>query len=186
MNKYDQDDQVTEVLNFWFSPRMKPFWFEPNRQCDREIQDRFQSIYELARAGQLIKWRDNYQSALALIIVLDQFPRNMFRRTAQAFATDYEAVATAKYALEKNYQRSLIAEQQVFLYMPLMHSEKRTDQAKSVDLFAKLGNPDNLEFAVKHQEIIDRFGRFPHRNYTLGRKSTAAEAEFLKQPGSSF
>ncbi|MEL7409467.1 MAG: DUF924 family protein, partial [Cyanobacteria bacterium J06558_2] len=122
----------------------------------------------------------------ALIIVLDQFPRNMYRQTPQSFATDEQAVELTKYALANNYQLNLTIEQQIFLFMPLMHSEKKADQALSVELFTKLGQEENLRFARKHQEIIEVFDRFPHRNEILGRESTAKEQEFLTQPGSSF
>jgi uncharacterized protein (DUF924 family) len=110
----------------------------------------------------------------------------MFRNTAQAFATDAQAVALTKYALSHNYPQKLTIEQQIFLYMPLMHSENKADQALSVELFQELGKEDNLDFAIKHQAVIDRFGRFLHRNQILSRESTQAEAEFLTQPGSSF
>ena len=118
--------------------------------------------------------------------MLDQFPRNIFRNTSQAFVTDKQAVELTKYAVNNNYQQNLSPEEQVFLYMPLMHSENRKDQAKCVELFTKLGKEDNPKFAIKHREIIDRFGRFPHRNEILGRESTPQETEFLTQPGSSF
>lgn len=182
MNKY----QFAEVLDFWFSEQVKPLWFKKSEEFDREIKKRFESMYLQAKTGELDQWRSVPHSALALIIVFDQFPRNMYRQTPQAFATDEQGVELTKYAIAHNYQLSLTNEQQVFLYMPLMHSEDRTDQALSVELFTKLGKEDNLQFARKHQEIIDRFGRFPHRNQILGRESTTAEKEFLAQPGSSF
>lgn len=175
----------SEVLNFWFSERVKPLWFKKNAEFDREIKQRFLITYQLAKS-ELNNWREQAHDALALVIVLDQFPRNMFRNTPHAFATDIKAVEITKYAVNKNYQQNLSAPQQAFLYMPLMHSENKEDQAQSVELFTKLGKEDNLKFAIKHQEIIDRFGRFPHRNQILGRKSTPAEKEFLTQPGSSF
>lgn len=110
----------------------------------------------------------------------------MFRNTPQAFATDSQAVELTKYAVDKGYDRDLSPEERAFLYMPLMHSENEVDRTRCVELFTKLGREDNLKFAIKHQEIIDRFGRFPHRNEILSRKSTPAEQEFLTQPGSSF
>lgn len=175
-----------DIIDFWFSEEVKPLWFKKSTEFDRKITRHFLDTYQLAKTGALDDWRNLAQNALALIIVLDQFPRNMFRDTAQAFATDAKAVELAKYAIARNYQQELSAEQRVFLYMPLMHSENPADQAQCVELFTKLGRPDNLNFALKHQEIIDRFGRFPHRNEILGRKSTPAEREFLTQPGSSF
>ena len=175
-----------DVLNFWFSERVKPLWFKKSDEFDREIKQRFLDTYQLAKTGELTSWRDRSVDLLALIIILDQFPRNMFRNTAQAFATDAQAVALTKYALSNNYPQELAVEQQIFLYMPLMHSENKADQALSVELFRALGKEDNLDFAIKHQAVIDRFGRFLHRNQILGRESTQAEAEFLTQPGSSF
>ncbi len=182
MNKY----QFSEVLDFWFDRRVKPLWFKKSEEFDREIKERFEPVYLQAKTGELDQWRIVPQSSLALIIVLDQFPRNMYRQTPQAFATDDKAVEVTKYAIARNYQQSLTSEQQIFLYMPLMHSEERSEQALCVELFTKLGKEENLKFALKHQKIIDRFGRFPHRNQILGRESTPAEKEFLTQPGSSF
>ena len=175
-----------EIIDFWFSERVKPLWFKKKEEFDREIKERFSDIYQLAKIGALNSWRDNAIDILALIIILDQFPRNMFRNTAQAFATDSQAAELTKYAVEHNYQSNLTEEQQAFLYMPLMHSEDRKDQNKCVKLFKSLGREDNLKFAIEHQKIIDRFGRFPHRNQILGRESTQVEQEFLTQPGSSF
>jgi uncharacterized protein (DUF924 family) len=174
------------VLNFWFDPEVKPFWFKKNSNFDDTIKQRFLDIYQQAIAGALNHWRDNCRSTLALIIVLDQFPRNMFRNTPQAFATDQQAAELTKYALKNNYEKNLSIEEQAFLYMPLMHSENPRDQSQCVKLFTQLGKEDNLKFALKHQEVIARFGRFPHRNQILNRESTAVEQEFLTQPGSGF
>lgn len=182
MNEY----QFSDVIDFWFDPQVKPLWFKKSEEFDRQIKERFEAVYLRAKTGELDKWRDSSLSTLALVIILDQFPRNMYRQTPQAFGTDDMAIALTKYALDRNYQTSLTEEQQVFLYMPLMHSESRDDQALSVEIFSKLGRENNLKFARKHQEIIARFGRFPHRNQIIGRKSTPAEEEFLTQPGSSF
>ena len=183
MNKSSNPD---DILSFWFSEKVKPLWFKKDTEFDREIKQRFFDTYQLAKAGELDDWRSNPESILALIILLDQFPRNMFRSTPQAFATDRQAVELTQYALEKKYEQELSTEKKVFLYMPLMHSEGSEDQAKCVELFQKLGKEDNLKFAIKHQKIVTRFGRFPHRNKILGRESTPAEQEFLTQPGSSF
>ena len=175
-----------DVLNFWFSENIKPLWFKKSTDFDREIKQRFLDTYQRGKTGALNDWCNSSKNILALIIVLDQFPRNMFRNTPQAFATDDRAVELTKYAVNNNYQQDLSPEEQAFLYMPLMHSENKQDQEKCVELFTKLGREDNLKFANKHQEIIDRFGRFPHRNEILGRESTSEEKEFLTQPGSSF
>lgn len=175
-----------DVLNFWFSQRVKRLWFKKSTDFDREIKQHFLDTYQRGKTGALDDWRNDPHALLALIIVLDQFPRNMFRNTREAFATDKQAVELTKYALNNNYQQNLLPEEQSFLYMPLMHSENQKDQAKCVELFTELGREDNLKFAIKHQEIIDRFGRFPHRNDILGRESTPEKKEFLTQPGSSF
>jgi uncharacterized protein (DUF924 family) len=174
------------VLNFWFDPEVKPFWFKKNLDFDYTIKQRFLSVYQQAVAGMLNHWRNNARGILALIIVLDQFPRNMFRNTPQAFATDQKAAELTKYALKNNYEKNLSIEEQAFIYMPLMHSESQADQSQCIQLFTQLGKEDSLKFAIKHQEIVSRFGRFPHRNQILGRESTAAEQEFLTQPDSSF
>lgn len=123
---------------------------------------------------------------LAAIIVLDQFPRNMFRDDARAFATDQAALALAKRAISEGTDMRLAPEQRAFIYLPFQHAETRDDQARSIELFTALGNPNNLDFALRHQAIIACFGRFPHRNSVLGRASTAEELAFLQEPGSSF
>ena len=182
MDKY----QFLEVIDFWFDERVKPLWFKKKESFDREIQTRFEPMHLAAKQGKLDDWLNIPHSALALIILLDQFPRNMYRHTPQAFATDDRAVEITKQAIALNHGQSLTQEQEVFLYMPLMHSESKSDQALCVERFTKLGKDDNLKFARKHQEIIARFDRFPHRNEILGRESTEAEREFLSTPGSSF
>lgn len=182
----NQSCMPSAILNFWFSDKVKPLWFKKSAAFDREIEARFINTYLMAKTGALDNWKNNPHDALALIIVLDQFPRNIFRDTPQAFATDKQAVELTKYAIEHNYQQSLSVDGRVFLYMPLMHSEDMANQSKCVELFTKLGKEDNIKFAIKHQEIIEGFGRFPHRNKILGRESTSAEKEFLTQPGSSF
>lgn len=182
----NQPANPQDITDFWFSDQTKPLWFKKSSDFDREVKRRFLDVYYQAAAGELNHWRDLATNALALIIVLDQFPRNMFRNHPRAFATDEQAVALTKYALERNYQQNLSVEEQAFLFMPLMHSEDKQDQRQCVELFRELGKEDNLKFAIKHQKIIDRFGRFPHRNQILGRESTLEEQEFITQPGSSF
>ncbi|MGB3494457.1 MAG: DUF924 family protein [Elainellaceae cyanobacterium] len=191
---------ISSVLTFWFGdPSVenvsygvrKNLWFRKDESTDREIRDRFFDTYERAGSGQLHDWRLTCEGRLALTIVCDQFPRNMFRGTAQAFATDPFARALVKEAIALGDDQALPAEQRVFLYMPLEHSENLDDQGKSVALFQALAeaNPDladTYDYALRHQAVIARFGRFPHRNAALGRVSTAEEIEFLQQPGSSF
>ncbi len=184
-----------EVLAFWFGNEgdeeygeFRKAWFERNDDFDREIQTRFSSLHERAASGELDSWKDEPESALALIIVLDQFPRNMFRGDPRSWATDAKALEAAKHAVERAYDRELPAFQRAFIYMPYMHSENLEDQRRCVELFELMGEDgkNNAEYAAGHMEIVKRFGRFPHRNEVLGRETTPEEAEFLTRPGSSF
>src|SRR6185503_6274143 len=150
---------------------------------DAEIRARFLPLYERAARGQLNAWLDDAESCLALVILLDQFPRNLFRGTARAFASDDRARACARTILEKGWDKSYSEDERTFAYLPFEHSEALEDQELSMRLFE--GNP-NIEWARKHWEIIRRFGRFPHRNAALGRASTPEEIAFLKEPGSNF
>jgi len=191
---------VEEVLDFWFGPppitsmlykQRRKRWFSKNPEFDRQIYDRFYSVYEQAATGTLDHWQHSPLSNLALILVLDQFPRNMFRNTPQAFATDAKARETTRVAIEQAFDRVLAPVQRLFVYLPLEHSENLDDQNQSVQLVQVLiaTHPellDCLDYAQRHQAVIERFGRFPHRNRILGRDTTPEEAEFLKQPGSSF
>lgn len=194
------DSAIDSVLTFWFGDAAvedvsygarRKLWFRKNEAVDAEIRDRFADTYERARQGQLQSWRSTRAGRLALIVVCDQFPRNMFRGTAEAFATDAFARELAKEAIALGDDQALPPEQRFFLYLPLEHSENLDDQNRSVALFQALAEAhpdlaDTYDYAVKHRDVIARFGRFPHRNEALGRISTPEEIEFLKQPGSSF
>lgn len=185
-----------EVLDFWFGTEDNPeygafrsAWFTKDENFDNEIRERFADTYTLAAAGELDAWRDEAYSCLALIIVLDQFSRNMFRGDGKTHAADGKALQTARYAVENALDREVPLFQRHFVYMPYMHSEDIGDQRRSEELFERLrkdGGPDVMEYAVGHREIVQRFGRFPHRNTILGRETTPEEAEFLKGPGSSY
>jgi uncharacterized protein (DUF924 family) len=186
-----------EVLDFWFGREGEPgygefreAWFRKDPAFDADVTERFADLYEEAVAGGLDGWRDDARSCLALVIVLDQFPRNMFRGDGRTHAADGVALESSKYALEHALDRELPAFQKMFLYMPFMHSENREDQRRSVELFQLLadepGAPDVTSYAVGHREIVERFGRFPHRNGILDRETTPEEVEFLKTEGSSF
>ena len=188
---------MNEVLDFWFgrshSPefgKVQKKWFKKDADFDAEVRSRFMQQYELAASSQLDFWQDSPDNCLALILLLDQFPRNMFRGTPQAFATGSKALATAEYAVNNNFEIELLTVQKWFIYLPFEHSENIEQQQKSVELFRQLsGGTDSdsvSEYAMQHWEIIQRFGRFPHRNQILGRETTPEEAEFLKQPGSGF
>ena len=185
------------VLDFWFgqpdnSKYGKPqkFWFTKSLATDTQITSNFESTYHAAARGELDHWRKSSFGCLALIIVLDQFPRNIYRGKPQSFATDDMALNVANYALEQDYAQQLLPVQRWFLYIPFEHSENLADQQKAVALFDSLKydsqSKSAIEYAQKHLEVIQRFGRFPHRNEILGRKSTPEEIEFLKQPGSRF
>ena len=189
--------EADEVLDFWFGREDEPgygefreAWFRKDEGFDQEVKERFGSLYERAAAGELDGWRDDARSCLALVICLDQFPRNMFRGDGRTHATDAKAVETARYAVERALDRELPPFQRMFVYMPFMHSENLEDQHRSVELFGRLaekpGATDVTSYAVGHMEIVERFGRFPHRNVILGRETTPEEAEFLEKPGSSF
>ena len=185
------------ILDFWFGRaqdndygKPRKFWFIKNPDIDREIKSRFESTYRAAARGQLNHWQTSLLSCLALIIVLDQFPRNMYREHPLAFATDSQALKIARNAVEQNYDQQLLPVQRWFVYLPFEHSENLSHQETAVQLFASLEkNPDNqrsLEYARKHLQVIQRFGRFPHRNQILKRESTPEEVAFLQQPGSRF
>lgn len=174
------------VLDFWFKESGPEKWFVKDEAFDGEIRDRFGTVYRRAYDGDVDDWIETAEGCLALVIVLDQFPRNLFRDDPRAFATDARARILLQNALDKEFDKALDARQRQFLYLPLQHSEDRRDQELSVKLNATLGNEDVLKYAQAHKDIIDRFGRFPHRNTILGRESTTEETEFLTQPGSSF
>jgi uncharacterized protein (DUF924 family) len=174
--------QADAVLKFWFG-RERKAWFEKNPAFDEEIRERFLPDYELGAAGLLGSWRQAPARCLALVVLLDQFPRNMFRDSARAFAADPLARDAARTILARGWDQAMTPDERMFAYLPFEHSEALQDQELSLKLFE--GN-DNFEWARKHWEIIRRFGRFPHRNAALGRASTSEEIEFLRQPGSGF
>ena len=174
--------RAEEVLRFWFGQEPKR-WFEKNATFDAEIRSRFLPLYEELSAN--TDWLSQPQDCLARILVLDQFPRNMFRGSPRAFAADPLALAAAKHAVAKGYDRDQLPVERQFVYLPFEHSESVADQERACELMRPLG--DNLyDWAIRHKRIIERFGRFPHRNDILGRSSTPEEIEFLKQPGSGF
>lgn len=176
-----------DVLEFWFSEQAKPFWFVRSDAFDASVRERLGPAYEAAAAGRLADWTEDATACLALVILLDQVPRNLFRGTPRAFGADAMALEVARRAVERGFDADLSADQRAFLYLPFEHSEDPADQRRSVDLFrTRIGPGIYLDYAVRHQEIIDRFGRFPHRNHILGRRSTDDEVAFLKQPNSSF
>ena len=181
-----------EVLDFWFgapnSPergRTRKLWFQKSEPFDAEVRTRFLIAWERAARGQLETWKTTPLASLALIVVLDQFPRNMFRGTPRAFSSDSSALAAARDAVAREFDRLLSPAERSFVYLPFEHAEDLAAQRRSLALVHAL-DAEHIEYARRHYEIIARFGRFPHRNAILGRGSTAEEIEFLKQPGSSF
>ena len=186
---------ANEVLAFWFGEgdehgRKRVEWFKKDATFDDEIRRRFLPVYHLAAAGRLSHWKDDVRACLALIIVLDQFSRNMFRGSARAFATDAMAREATRHALAQGFDRVLKPVERQFIYLPLEHSESLIDQEHCLQLMQQLSAFDETSdlhvWSEKHLVIIRRFDRFPHRNAALGRPSTAEEIEFLKQPGSGF
>ncbi len=171
---------IEDVLSFWFDELGPEEWFEGSPELDETIRTRFGDLYESLTSGVPDEVLDEPRGALAAVILFDQFPRNMYRGTARAFVTDDVAVGIARKAVEKGFDNSLPPEQRQFLYMPFQHSEVSADQEHSVMLFKALGNEEGLRYAIEHRDIIDRFGRFPHRNRALGRESTADELAFLE------
>jgi uncharacterized protein (DUF924 family) len=175
-----------DVLKFWFEDIDKSFWFKKDDNFDKKIRELFSETYDRIIAGETAHWRLVPEGQLAEIIVLDQFGRNMFRGTPKAFAADELALELAQDAVQRGSDLQVSPEQRPFLYMPFMHSEDPKVHVKAVELFAQPGMEENLRFELLHKDIIDRFGRYPHRNEILGRVSTPEEIKFLSQAGSSF
>ena len=174
------------VIRFWFEEIEPAAHWRKDPKFDALIRTRFGTTLDAALACELHDWRDTAAGRLAEVIVLDQFSRNIHRDTPRAFAADSLALALAQEAVRCGADKELPAERRVFLYMPWMHSESRRLHATAEQLFEDLGIESNLHFERRHREVIERFGRYPHRNAILGRASTAEELEFLAQPGSSF
>lgn len=185
-------DRAEEILAFWFGKDAEPRkeWFLKSAAFDAEIRERFFADYLAAIGGELRGWQTSASASLAFILLVDQFPRNMFRGEPAAFAGDSLALAAAMRAIENGFDRVLPPLRRAFIYLPFEHSENLADQERAVELFeAMRGQPEvssMIDYAYRHREIIARFGRFPHRNQILGRDSTPEEAAYLRQPGSSF
>lgn len=174
------------VINFWFEEIEPAKWWVKDTAFDQLIQDKFADIHRAANAGELYLWRKQPLGRLAEIIVLDQFSRNMFRDTPKAFSSDPLALMLAQEAINQNTAPHLSKTQRSFLYLPFMHSESLIIHDEALKLYQAHGDENNLDFEVKHRDIIEKFGRYPHRNNILGRASTPEEIAFLKQPNSSF
>ena len=171
------DMNHSDVIKYWFSEKSRQHWFSSTPEIDNEIKQRYEQLWINAASGELDDWQDSPQGCLALIIVLDQFPLNMFRGEAKSFQTEELAVKVALKAIDNGYDEILNTEELLFLFMPLMHSENLEHQNMQVKLFEKYDFND--EYSKHHRDIVKRFGRFPHRNDILGRKSSADEIEYL-------
>ena len=191
------DPAIRAVLEFWFGAPYDPArdeqrkeWWRKDAAFDAAIRRNFGKLHEDAGQGALDHWRSGAEGCLALLILLDQFSRNLHRGDPRSFANDERAREVARHALANGFDRRQATVERAFFYMPLMHSESLADQEEGLALFEALddenGGSENKKAAVRHLEIIKRFGRFPHRNAVLGRTSTAEELAFLKEPGSSF
>lgn len=172
----------SDIITFWTDAGWDR-WFSKNDAFDAEIKARFLSTYEAARDGELASWEDSDDGTLALVLLLDQFPRNLFRDDPRAFATDAACCALAKRAIARGVGDRVDPDMRQFIYMPLMHSEDMADQEHCCALFRATDNADNIKFADIHADIIRRFGRFPHRNAVLGRTTTAEEQAYLDAGG---
>ena len=177
---------ATTVIQFWFEDIEPRQQFTKDLEFDESIRTKFSETYQLATQGLLYAWREHPLDALAEILVLDQFSRNMFRNTPKAFEADTVALVLAQEAIRKKFDKELNNSKKAFFYMPFMHSESKEIHDIALFLFDQPGLEDSFNFEIKHKAIIDRFGRYPHRNEILGRESTADELKFLSQPGSSF
>ena len=177
--------EIESVLAFWFEENDRSRWFVRDDAFDAAIRRRFSNLHRAAAAGARDHWRKTARGCLAEVIVLDQFSRNLYRDDPRAFAGDPQARVAALHAIDQGFDRGFSPEERVFLYLPFEHSEEPADQERSIALFSQLGG-DWLVWAEKHKAVIDRFGRYPHRNAVLGRQSTPEAAAFLKEPGSSF
>ena len=175
------------ILKFWFEEIESKMHWVKDPEFDQLLRDRFLEAHGASMRGELEHWRETPEGCLAEVILLDQFSRNMFRDTPQAFASDELALSIAKSAIERGFHKQIDKDRRSFLYMPYMHSESAAVHEEALAIF---GDPEwgagSMDFELKHKAIIDRFGRYPHRNEILGRESTPEEIEFLKGPGSSF
>jgi len=194
------DPTATKILTFWFDApdapnsqygQQRKVWFRKDPEFDQQIRERFLEPYELARQGHLDNWQQSPRTALALTILLDQFPRNMFRGTPRSFEADGQALQIAQRAIAQHYDQVLLPVERMFFYLPFEHSENLHHQNQAVSHFEQLVRvapalQPTLDYAYRHQEVIEQFGRFPHRNAILKRPSTPEEVAFLQEPGSRF
>jgi len=179
-------NMIEEVLTFWFEQNGPEQWWTRDAEFDEAIRSRFGALHDRAVQGELYGWRDTPEGRLAEIIVLDQFSRNLYRDDPRAFAADGMALVLAQEAVRIGADQAVPPAQRQFFYMPYEHSESARIHEAAIPLFENLDDPELLDFELRHKAIIDRFGRYPHRNRVLGRPSTEEEIAFLREPGSSF
>lgn len=168
-----------DIIDFWFAEDTRKLWFNSTPEFDQFLCERYLETWEQARRGQLDHWMQSAEGCLALVIVLDQMPLNMFRDAAQSYATEARSREVARQALARKFDQELDVDRRAFLYMPFMHSEDLEDQELALDLFDQPGLESSLRFARHHHAIVAKYGRFPHRNEALGRSSTDAEIDYL-------
>lgn len=168
-----------QIIDYWYSDRVKPLWFNSSPEFDAELKADFEATYHAAMNGELEQWKSDDLGILALVILYDQIPLNIYRGTPESFQTEESAREMAKIAIDNGWHKSLTKEQQAFLYMPFMHSENLADQDYAVELYEAAGLKENAKFAHHHRSIVQRFGRFPHRNKILGRENSDAEELYL-------
>lgn len=169
-----------QIIDYWYSDEMRKHWFASTPELDTEIKSNYQAVWECAGSGQLDEWKTTPEGCLALAIILDQLPLNMFRGEPRSFKTEIKAIEIAIFAVDNGFDKKISSDKLPFLFMPLMHSEKLEHQELSVKLFEQHDLQSNLKFAKHHRDIVKKFGRFPHRNKILGRESTKEELEYLE------
>lgn len=174
------------ILKFWFNEIDPALWFKKDEVFDGQLRKSFGPVWQAASKGELANWRQNIEGRLAEILVLDQFSRNLFRDLPASFAYDGMALVLAQEAVNSGLTVQLSDTQRGFLYLPFMHSESAVIHRQALELYTELGNEIQLNYELRHKAIIDRFGRYPHRNHILGRVSSAEEQAFLLQPDSTF
>ena len=186
MNTHNFPEEAASVITFWFEEITEKQWYKKDDEFDALLTQRFGDLLNRARVGECYTWRETALGRLAEIIVLDQFSRNIFRDSPLAFAQDAQALVLAQEAVALGALEALNSPQQAFMLMPYMHSESALIHVQAVIQFQRPGLENNLNFEHRHKDIIDKFGRYPHRNSVLGRESNEGEVAFLKTPGSSF
>ena len=168
-----------DIIQFWYSEPMSKHWFKSTPEIDVLICEKYESLWHDAKLGKLNSWKESVQGCLALVLLFDQFPLNMFRGKPESFSTEAISIELTLYGIEQGYDKQIPQSKLSFFYMPLMHSELMSHQNLSVERFEQAGLKENVRFARHHRSIVEQFGRFPHRNSILGRESTQAEIDYL-------